>query len=408
MKKNISIISLLFTLITLVSFYSCENENEEIDIVPEFNVGNSTYDVGYEAGSTVIDVTSNVIYYVHIDDAAKGWLKYSFSDSCKTLSLVYSENTDTTLSRTGYATISKFGVSEVITVNQAKATPPRIKPVINIGFQSADNSLTISAQECLKIPVGSILEIESSSNTGSFQLSGFDDVSGNVSEGTFSFEWTHEMDSIGRINGITGILGNGFNPSKIYSSYVSTNYTWEDKGSVSFGGFTYYFIAIPANEAATIPVGSTMYVGTAKDVGTFIAGQTRYNPVNGKLHFAWNSGYIGKNGAAEFIWTDGLQIAAIYAISFNIDLFPEIKDNGGNISLKLNLKEASYIPIGATVVIKCEDDSGTININGFPELTGSPVNGEFSFNWTSAIRDVGELNATISGGSKPLVMYFRN
>ncbi|GAB1454101.1 hypothetical protein MASR2M47_41570 [Draconibacterium sp.] len=395
------------TLFVAVFIISCSEQTE--DIIPEFNIANSTIDVGYEEGQSVVDITSNVIYYVDVDDAAKGWLKYSFTDFCKTLWISYSENTDTTASRTGYITISKNGVTEVMTVIQAKATPPRIKPVLNIPFQASDNKLIISAQECENIPLGSFVVIESSSETGSFKLSGFDEVSGNQSEGKFSFVWTHEMDSISDIEGLTGILGNGFNPTKVYASYAKRNFSWVEAGSVSFGGVTYNFINIPAEETPKIPLGSTMNIGCPKDIGVFIIGfSTRLIPKDKKVFFPWKKEYINNTGNAEFIRSGGFEVSEIYSISFNIDLFPEIVENGNTNILTLGLKEASYIPIGASVVIKCENDQGTISINGFDNLTGNPVAGEFSFTWTSAMRNAGELKATIVGGSKPMAMYFRN
>lgn len=397
------------TLLIIVFIYSCDKQSEEIYIIPEVNIPNSTINVGYESGKTNTNITSNVIYYVTVDEADKDWLKYSFTDSCQTLWLSYTENTDTMLSRTGHVTISIDNVSEIITVFQAKATPPRIKPVLDIEYQLSGNSLVISAEECVKIPLGSFIEIESSSQSGSFQLSGFDKVFGNQIEGKFGFVWTAEMDSIGALNGLTGLLGDGFTPSKMYASYVKKMHSWKEAGSVNFGGVVYNFIEIPANETPNIPIRSTIYVECPNDVGAFIIGfSKRLYPSGGEVFFPWKTEYINQSGVAQFIRTGGFEVSKIYSTSFRIDLFPEVEEAGVNKILTLNSEETAYIPIGATVVIKCEDDHGTISINGFPELTGSPVNGEFSFIWTSAIRNVGELKATISNGSKPLSMYFRN
>jgi hypothetical protein len=409
MKDKIIISRILFALIIAVLVSSCKKDTVDALIVPLIVPDQTNIQVGYQAGKVKVNVESNVIFYATVDNASKNWLKYQFTDSCKNLIISYLENTDTTSSRTGYVTVSKGSVSEVLTVLQKKASPPRIRRELDIAFQTTGSNLTISAEECAKIPLGSIVVIESSSETGSFQLSGFNEISGNLSKGKFSFVWTAKMDSIRAAKGLTGILGNGFKPSVVYASFVKKSHKWVDASSVNFNGKTFYFLDILAEETSTIPIGATMVVKCPVNVGAFIIGfSTHLNPIDGKVTFPWTKNLINDKGVAEFIRTDGFEVSDIYSISFKVDLLPEIKENGSNTSLTLSAAETAYIPIGATVVIKCADNQGTININGFGSLTGNPVDGEFTFKWTAAMRNAGELAATISGGSKPTSMFCRN
>lgn len=75
-----------------------------------------------------------------------------------------------------------------------------------------------------------------------------------------------------------------------------------------------------------------------------------------------------------------------------VDLNFTVDNSGGYTVLNVAVEEVAKIPIGATVVMECPEDAGTISLLDatYSEyMGGSPVSGEFKFVWTQEIAGKG-------------------
>ncbi|WP_319231983.1 hypothetical protein [Draconibacterium orientale] len=420
MKKYRFLFVLAFVFSGLLMFSSCEDDMEEL-IIPEINPSETHFDVDYKEGEVSIELNSNVIVYTTIDSEDKGWLKYKYQDSCKTLVLTYFEN-DTTADRIGHALLT-YGDSILdVTINQA-GNPNAIsgKKVVDIGYEittvdyggTAVTLFMVSTEQTAKIPVGAIVEIQCSSDEGTIMFIGTEsEISGRPVNGKFNFVWTAAM-AAG--DGLMARLDGGFNPVSMKALYSQKSHLFELM-TVDYGGTPVNLLQISAEEAANIPIGSIVTIECNSDNGSIMLIGTEPmimgSPVNGKFSFTWTATMAAGEGLLARI-DGGFDPKVIYSISFKTELAYEITtvDYGGTpVTLFMAAAEqTANIPIGASVVIECSSDEGTIMLIGTdPMVMGSPVNGEYVFAWTTAMAAGDGFMGRLDGGVEPIGLYCRN
>ena len=181
--------------------------------------------------------------------------------------------------------------------------------------------------------------------------------------------------------------------------------------TVDYGGTQVTLLSVSAEEAAKIPVGAYVEIecsdneGSILLVGTEISG----SPLNWKFNFVWTQALADGEGILARLdgGFDPISMTASYSRKNHLfEVFTV--DYGGTLVnlLQMSSDEAANIPVGATVVIECSSDEGTIMLIGTdPEISGSPVNGKFSFTWTQAMAAGAGLLARIDGGFDPIIMY---
>lgn len=427
MKKIIKILNLLIALAATVFISSCSEDAEEI-LIPSIDVPTSEIMVGYAAGDTVVDFSSNVILYATVDPADKSWLSYRFEDNCKTLIVKYIEN-DTTIERIGHITLSKSGVEEMLTVTQEGNPNVNIGGIQQVDMNFAiDNSsgyiiYSISGEDEPKIPIGAtvVLECPEDAGTASFinPATYAEYAGGSPVNGEFKFVYTSEIAAITGGNGIMAILRDGFDVTATYALFEKTNLEFAVDNS---SGYT--ILSIGAEFADAIPLGATVVLECSSNTGTISlmnpATYAEYaggSPVNGVFAFKWTAEIAGITAGAGMmgILRDGFEVSGVYVVHVQTDLEFAVDNSSGYTILSAAAEQAAKIPLGATVVVECPGDVGTvsfINPANYAEYAGgSPVNGTLSFVWTKDMvettRSAG-IMAILRDGFEVSNMYCHN
>lgn len=427
MKKTIYLFNIVLVVGISLLFSSCEDEMDEI-IIPSIDVTNPNIFVGYTEGDTTIDFSSNVILYATVDEADKSWLSYRFEDNCQTLLVQYYEN-DTTIERTGHITLSKNGVEEMLTVTQEG------NPNINIGGPQKvdlnfviDNSsgytiLSVSAEDVANIPIGATVVLECPSDDGTVSFLNpatyAEYAGGSPVNGEFKFVFTQEIANITTGSGMMAILRDGFDVTAMYGLYEKTNMDFVVDSS---SGYT--ILSIGAEFSDAIPLGATVVVECPSNTGTISflnpATYAEYAggaPVNGKFTFKWTPEIAGITAGTGMmaILRGGFDVGSVYTIHVKTELEYTIDSSSGYTILMASAENAAKIPLGATVLLECPSDAGTIsfiNPATYAEYAGgSPVNGVFSFVWTKDMVEITRaagMMAILRDGFDVTTMYCHN
>jgi len=426
--KNSKIIFSIFTLlITLFLISSCEKDDITEVVTPEINPGQTVFSVDYTAGEVSIDLNANSIFFATVAKVDEDWLSYKFDNGCTTLIVSFLEN-DTTVERTGQITMSKGDVTELLSFTQAGNPNANNGKSQKLDLEYAVNSgggytiFSVTEQECDKIPIGATVVIECG-DAGTISLldaSYSEYVGGGPVNGIFSFVWTQKIANITAAGGITtGILRDGFEINAVYAIYTKSNLEYSINTQ---GGYT--ILSVPAEECAKIPIGANVIFECPNDVGTVSLLDASYSefaggsPVNGKFSFGWTSSIAeitGSAGITTGILRDGFDISNMYFTSVITDLEYAINTGGGYTIFSVSVEECAKIPIGATVVLECPSDAGTISLldASYSEFAGgSPINGEFSFVWTKEIASITATSGITTGilrdGFDVSAMYCHN
>lgn len=427
MKKSKPIFSIYFLLLILISLTSCEDDKTEEIVIPEINPSQTEFNVDYGAGGDTIELNANSIFYATVDQDDESWLSYKFINNCTSLVVSYLEN-DTIVERTGNITLSKGDVSELLSFIQAgnpNASDGKYQKLAldySVTSSGGYTIFSVSADECNKIPIGATLMMEcGDQGTISLLDASYNEyVGGSPINGTFSFVWTQEIANITASAGITtGILRDGFEINAVYAVYTKSNVEY----AITTGG-GYTILSVTAEQCAKIPVGGNVVFECPSDDGTISLLDASYtefaggSPVNGKFSFAWTSDIESITelaGITTGILRDGFDVSNMYYTSVIKDLEYSISTGGGYTILSVTVEECSKIPIGATVVFECPSDAGTISLldDTYTEFAGgSPVDGEFSFVWTSEIAaktaSVGITTGILRDGFEVSSMFCHN
>jgi len=187
----------------------------------------------------------------------------------------------------------------------------------------------------------------------------------------------------------------------------------------SSGGYTIF--SVSEQECNKIPIGATLVIDCG-DAGTISLLDASYNeymggsPVNGSFSFVWTqeiANTTASGGITTGVLRDGFEVNAVYAIYTKGNIEYAINSQGGYTILSVSAEECAKIPKGANVIFECPSDDGTVSLldasyNAYVE--GSPVNGFFSFSWTSAIAGITESAGITTGilrdGFDVSSMYF--
>ena len=396
MKRTRIIIGIMMVLVMSFVLPSCEEENPEPVIIPSINVPQTEFNVGFKAGEIPIDFTSNVIFYANADAASKTWLSCQFRDTCNTLNILYAES-DTTAVRTGTVILSKGDSTVVITVTQAG------NPDAGLGLQKVEIEYTISTgggltvlrttpEESAKIPVGATLVFKCAADIGTIQCLSSTYVpyaQGSPVGGEVKFVWTQSMADITAASGIMAILRDGVEVTDLYGLF---NRRPIEYNITTAGGFT--VLRTTPEASAKIPVGAVVVFECPVDIGTIQCLSSTYvpyasgSPVNGKYAFIWTQEIADITAASGImaILRDGVNVTNMYYIAVRTDIEYSVTTAGGFTILRAAVEEAHKIPIGATVVFECPADVGTVQCLSstyVPYAQGSPVNGKFTFTWTT-------------------------
>lgn len=421
MKKNRFQFILVLAILSLVTFISCEKNQEEF-VIPKTNPSATNFDINYKEGNVSIDINSNVIVYATIDEKVKTWLTYKYKDSCQTLVLNYLEN-NTPEKRVGKVSLFDGDSTITVTVNQAGnpfAVGGGVKTVsVDYKTYTVDYAGTpvtlfeIAKDQAAKIPIGAYVQIACSNNNGTIMLVGSNPlISGKPVNGKFLFAWTKEL-AAG--NGVLARLDGGFTPVSTTAFYSRKNHAYTIS-TVNYGGTAITLLSVAKEDAANIPIGSNVVIECPSDKGTImLVGSNPLisgSPVNGKFTFTWTQAMASGGGILARI-DGGFDPKVLYSVSFKTDLKYDISTvNYGGTAVTLlvvSADQAANIPIGATVVAETSSDSGTIMLVGSnPLISGSPVNSKFIFSWTSAMAGGSGILGRLDGGFTPTSLYVRN
>jgi len=171
------------------------------------------------------------------------------------------------------------------------------------------------------------------------------------------------------------------------------------------GGYTIF--SVQKQECDKIPIGATVVIDCG-DVGTISLIDASYveyvggGPVNGTFSFVWTQeiANINASGGITGVLRDDFEINSVYATYTKGNLEYSINNQGGYTILSVSAEECAKIPIGANVVFESPSDAGTISLldaSYQPFAEGSPVNGKFSFSWTSDIANITESAGITTG-----------
>lgn len=401
MKKLFFIYNILFFLAITLFLSSCKDEIVE-PIVPAINPSQSTFNVDYKEGTSVVNFDSNVIFYATVNDSCKKWLSYKFTNNCKSLTLIYPEN-DTIVSRVGKITITKGDTKLDLKITQAgnpnagSGKLKRIDLANSISTSGGYTILSVAATESAKIPVGAIVVLSCASDVGSISLlnsTTYAEYAGGVPvNGAFSFVWTPAMATATAGKGIMGVLRDGVTVNGMYCLYVkfAVPYTIATQGG-------YTILNSIAAETAKIPIGSVITLDCANDVGTisFLNTSTYAEyaggaPVGGKFTFIWTKAIADQTATTGMmaVLRDGISVTNMSYVYIKNDIVNTVATNGGYTILNVSAIESAKIPIGATVVFETASNAGTIsllNTSTYAEYAGgAPVNGVLSFVWTKVM-----------------------
>lgn len=297
-KTDISKSGFMLLFSALFLFTSCSKEDNFQELNPKIETNTTDINLGYEAGSTTLDVTSNVIYYANIT-SGKSWLTYKFSDNARTISIVYSENPDET-ERSGTVELSRGDEIVTLTITQEgnpnAGAPKDIEIAFTIGKvnNGAITSLTISPEESTKIPVGSSLIFECDGEgriSGSF--TGFSSVNNTIENGKVVITWSQAIADAAAAGGFTVLFFDGdFTVTRVYvpAPKLPTDISFT-LPKVNNGTIT--SLAISAEESAKIPVGSTVTFicdGEGRIDGSFTGfASVKQTVTNGEVTFVWSA-----------------------------------------------------------------------------------------------------------------------
>lgn len=426
MKKLYVLYNILFVLAVTLIFSSCEKDETVEPIVPSINPSQSSFNVDYKEGTSVVNFDSNVIFYATINDSCKKWLSYKFTNNCKSLTLIYPQN-DTIVSRVGKIDITKGDTKLTLKITQAgnpNAGSGKLKRInlqytINTG---AYTTLSVSATESAKIPIGATVVLPCAADAGTISLINSttyaEYAGGTPVGGAFSFVWTKEMATITAGKGITGILRGGVSVTGIYCQYISYALPYS---IATQGGYT--ILSCAAADAAKIPLGAVITLDCAADAGTasFINSATYAEyaggaPVGGKISFVWTKeiATITSGKGIMAILRNGISVTNMSYVYVKGDIVYSVT-TGGYTILNAAATESAKIPVGATVVVETASDAGTIsliNSSTYAEYAGgAPVSGVFSFIWTKDMvtTTAGKgIMGILRGGFTVNKMYYHN
>lgn len=427
MKKIVFLINLILAFGMTIMFSSCKDEMEEV-LVPSIDIPITSIEVGFAAGDTIVDFSSNVIVYATVDATDKSWLSYKFEDYCKTLIVQYKTNPLTEV-RVGHIILSKDGVEEEITITQ-EANPNANgggPAKVNLNF-IVDNSsgytiLAVTADEVNKIPIGATVVLECSGNNGSISFLNPTNYSeylgGSPVNGEFKFVWTKEIAGITAGAGITALLNNGFGVKAMYALY--------EKGDIQFvvdNSSGYNLLLVPAASTASIPIGALVIVECDSNEGSvsFLNPSTyaEYaggSPQSKKIIFKWTKEIADITAGAGMmgLLNGSIKVTSIYTIYVKTELVYITDNSSGYNILAVSATEAAKIPLGATVVFESPGDAGSISLlnptNYSQYAGGSPAKGMFSFIWTKDIIDITRnsgITALLNGGFEVSSLYCHN
>jgi len=408
MRKIKIILAVLIIFSSACVFTSCSDDDEVI-IKATLELETSETIVPYTTGSFTIGVSANNEYNVTVDETGTDWLTYEIIESGDSLKVSYIQN-DSTLVRKSRLIIINDDVMRFLYVEQ-DGFPSSSVTKVDLNYTVTTGGgytiLSVPDEDCDQIPIGSTIVFEcGESGSISFLDASYAEFAGGVPvDGTFSFVWTQEIANITAGSGITtGVLRDGFEISGAYTLYSKTSLEYT---ITSGGGYTIF--SVTAEECEKIPVGATVNFSCPSDDGSISlldATYTQYaggSPVNGKFSFGWTNEIAtitAEGGITTGVIRDGFDISSLFFIDMNTDLEYSIVESGGYTIFSVSLEECAKIPIGATVVLECPSDAGTISLLDatYTEYAGgSPVNGEFSFIWTKEIATITAASGITTG-----------
>ena len=424
MKKYQFKLALTLVVLWAITLVSCDDNAEEI-VIPSIEPSQSNFDVDYNEGQVTIDFESNVIFYASINDADKQWLSYKFTNLCKTLEVTYLAN-DSTASRSGTVTVVKDDVEVAIAINQegnpnaGNGSLQQIELNYSVSTAGGFTTLSVTADEASQIPIGSTVVLKSgeSGNITFANPANYSTLFAAVpANGLVSFVYTAELAEMAASGGLFAILRDGFEVTEMYALYTKTNLEYSISTA---GGFT--TLSGTVEEAEKIEVGATVVLECGSSGNITFANPTNYStifygePANGKVSFAWTQEMADIASTAGFfaILRDGFELNSMYSIYVENELAYTVSTAGGFTTLSATAEVSSLIPIGATVVLEC-NDSGTITFANPTDystiLVGTPSNGEVSFEWTeemATIAATGGMFAILRDGFEITRMYCHN
>jgi len=408
MKQNRILLAALIILTLPFMFSSCSEDDEPI-IKATLELGQSEMIVPYTAGSFTIGVTANDDYTVTVDDTGIDWLTYEFIEDGDSLMVSYVQN-DSTIVRKSRLIIINDDVMRFLNVAQ-DGFPTSNLTKIDLNYTVSTGGgytiLSIPDEYCDQIPIGSTVVLNcGESGSISFLDATYAEFAGGVPvNGTFSFVWTQAIANKTAGSGITtGVLRDGFEVTGAYAIYTKTNLEYVINEG---GGYTIF--SVTAEECDKIPVGATLDFLCPSDNGSISLLDATYtpyaggSPVNGKFSFAWTNEIAAitvESGITTGVIRDGFDVSSLFFIDMNTELEYSINEGGGYTIFSVSLEECAKIPIGATVVLECPSDAGTISLldaTYTPYAGGSPVNGEFSFVWTKEIAAITATSGITTG-----------
>jgi hypothetical protein len=404
MKKIEIIIATFLLLFTTSVFTSCDDSDVET-LVPQITLPMEVINVGYDAGKVTVDVTSNVIYFANVTPGSN-WLSYEFSDNCKTLTVAYAEN-DIATKRTGTIELSKGDKIVTLTVIQ-EGNPDAGEPQdTEIAFELIEvpqmngYRIAISAEECMKIPIGATVVFEcegEGSIDGAMLGSSFINIA--VSNGQGTLIWTQEIATAAE-NGINALLF-GVTVTRVYipatPKPVNIEIAFELIYVAQMDG---YRLVISPEECAKIPVGAIV-VFNCEGEGS-IDGAYSGSPLvnvavsNGRGTLIWTQEIAtaaAENGISALLF--GITVTEIY-VPTPVDVVFELVyvAQMDGYRLVISPEECGKIPIGATVVFECEGE-GSINgaYSGSPLVNVAVSNGQGTLIWAEQIAAAAAENST--------------
>lgn len=428
MKKLLSIYSILFVLAVTLFFSSCKDDETVEPIVPSINPSQSTINVDYREGTTVVNFDSNVIFYATINDSCKKWLSYKFTNNCKSLTLIYPES-DTIVARVGKITISKGDTKLNLKITQAgnpNAGSGKLKKMDlanSIATSGGYTILSVTAAESAKIPIGATIVLPCAADAGTISFinsSTYAEYAGGAPVGgAFSFVWTQAMATQTSGKGLMAMLRGGVTVTGMHCLYMkfAAPYTIATQGG-------YTILNSTAADAAKIPVGAVITLDCASDVGTisFINSTTYAEyaggaPVGGKFTFVWTKAMADQTAGKGIMamLRGGISVTNMSYVYVKGDVVNTVSTSGTYTILNVTAVESAMIPVGATVVFETAGDAGTIsliNSSTYAEYAGgAPVNGVFSFVWTKDMvtTTAGKgIMGLLRGGFTINKMYYHN
>jgi len=408
MKELNIILAILIIFSSSFVFTSC-SKDEEVIIKATLELEKSEMTVPYTEGELTVGVTANDDYTVTVYGNGADWLSYEILNDGDSLLVSYALN-DSTLERTGRLILINDDVMRFFDITQ-EGVPSSSITEIDIEYSVTGSGgytiLSISADECDKIPIGATLFFDcGNEGTIAFLDASYSEFVGGVPvNGTFSFVWTQQIADITASNGITtAVLRDNFEVNAVSAIYTKTNLEYNVSTN---GGYTIF--SVTAEECEKISIGASFVFESSSDEGYITLLDNSYNvfaycaPVNGKSSFEWTNDIYditATNGITTGVVRDGFDISNVYFTNVETELNYSVVTSGGYTILSLPVEDCANIPIGATVVFECSSDAGTIslldsNYQSFAE--GAPVNGEFSFIWTKEIAAITATSGITTG-----------